>query len=130
MEDTDLYSRDRISSVMARSRSAGGIAQTAQYTRQLTSWFCMLTKKGHTVPKFLADHEVAMQTFTDSYPNPSTRGQYILSFMKYLAALSDDEFQNEFTDLKREEIVALLQNVIRGVSKQRKEAKANAEKRT
>ena len=126
----ELHSKDRVKSIMARSRSAGGLEQTAQYTRQLTSWFCILAKKGHTAPAFLANHEMAMQTFTESYPNPSTRGQYILSFMKYLAALSDDEFQTEFADLKREEIVALLQSVIRGVSKQRKETRANAEKRT
>lgn len=112
----DRYSRDRVRCIIGRVNLLGGLPPTEAYTEKLSTWFRTLATRGHTSAEFMSDPELVRETFEKSFPNPSTRSHFVQSFMKYLSGLSEEEYNTEYPNLERRQVVTLLQSVTRGAS--------------
>jgi len=120
MANEQLYSRERVTSVIARVRRTGGLPIPARPLDQYQSWFRTLAKRGYVEPDFLRNGDRVRQQFRRDFPNSMTRAQYVRGFLMYLTGLDDAEFAAEFHDLDREGIVRRLQAVSTEANKERR----------
>lgn len=116
----DLYTRERIGNIIGRLRGLGGMPQKTEYTYRLTTWFRTLSMRGLVSAEFLSNPENVISTFNENFPKCTTRSQYAMTFLKYLTALTDKEYKEEYPNIERAEVVALLKGIISEASKERK----------
>jgi hypothetical protein len=108
---TPCVSRERIQELVGRLRGTGGLKLKPPYAKNLTSWLNTLSKRGYLHVQFLKDREMFKDTFLSVFPNPNTRSQYTHAMLSYFSALTDDDFQQEYLDLSREEAVESVRQV-------------------
>lgn len=119
-----LYSRQRITSILGRVRKSGGLPLTEEKKYLLTSWFRTLAARGFVAEEFFRDPERAKVTFKETVPNGSTRTNYTRSFLVYLEGLSDEEYQEEYPNIPRRELVELINEMTSSAGRDRKAQKA------
>jgi hypothetical protein len=122
MQDPEIYNLKRIRSVISRVRATGGLPPPQSQVNQLSTWFRTLTTRGYITVGFLSDAERVSSRLRGDFPNAMTRSQYLRAFLRYLTGLTDSEYETEFPNLDRRELVTLLQNLTRDASKERRNA--------
>lgn len=105
--------RQHVDTVLSRTRLSGGVAATDSYVRKLSTWFRTLGSRGWTSAEFMSQPELVRVIFKQEIPNSSTRSQYVKSFLKYLAGLTEEEYKTEYPNLDRRQQVTLLHSVTR-----------------
>jgi len=127
-EREDLYSRQRVMTILGRVRRSGGIPLTEEKKSLLTSWFRTLAGRGFVSEDLLTDPERAKAKFKETVPNGSTRTNYTRSFLLYIDGLTDEEYQQEYKNIPRVELVKLI-NAMTSIAWQDRKAQKAAQQR-
>jgi len=114
------YDRDRVKGVISRVRRTGGLPWGPAQIETLTSWFRTLVARGLTNEEVFAQEGVAISEFSNAFPNPVSRAQYVRAFLNYLSGLTDEEFSHEYTVMSRDELVNQLKTVSYQANAQRR----------
>jgi hypothetical protein len=118
--DDELYSRERILTVLGRVRRAGGVPLEEKTMRHTACWLRGLALRGYADGALLSDGPAAMETFRESFANPTTRAQYARAIVAYIGGLTDDEFAAEYPDTTRKAIVRLMRDITAEAGKEEK----------
>jgi hypothetical protein len=122
MQDPEIYNLQRIRSVISRVRATGGLPPPQAQINQLSTWFRTLTTRGYVAVDFLSNADRVNSKLKGDFPNAMTRSQYLRAFLRYLTGLTDSEYETEFPNLDRRELVTLLQDLSRDANKERRNA--------
>jgi hypothetical protein len=104
-ETDDKYSKERIAELVSRLRGTGGLPLAPSLSKNLNSWLGTMARRGYLKPEFLKDKDLIASEFMKAYPKPSSRSHFAHAILQYFAALTDDEFAEEYGDLSRWEAV-------------------------
>lgn len=105
--------RQHVRTVLERVRLPGGVPATEAYIGKLSTWFRTLGSRGWTTAEFMKRPDEVRATFREGFPNVATRRQFIMSFLKYLSGLTDEEYASEYPNMDRQKHVELLHSVTR-----------------
>ena len=110
-ELNELYSSDRIMTVLERIRRPGGIPMEEKTKKHVAYWLRSLVSRGYLDGKLLSNGVAAKEAYK-TFENATTRGQYARAVIAYIGGLTDDEFATEYPHVTRGDAVKLMKDII------------------